>query len=158
MSEAAKRYTTLLRRSYPVIDRWLALRSRQLEPSTGTPCQLIRFSQARLWVASMYTDKLHQAVLGADLTIVGLRCWHRITRDLNLNKMAIVAKHGIGSQVTVQGVRVNTCWGAVFVPEDKARRALTDDQKASEIIRSSSGLAAYSDSPGEAPTILARTC
>ncbi|KAL1524397.1 hypothetical protein AB1Y20_019292 [Prymnesium parvum] len=55
----------------------------------------------------MYTDDGHQAMLGPELTIVGLRTWRKIMQDLRLT-MAIVQKHGLGQQVTVQGCRAST--------------------------------------------------
>ncbi|KAL1525195.1 hypothetical protein AB1Y20_020065 [Prymnesium parvum] len=73
----------------------------------------------------MYTDDGHQAMLGPELTIVGLRTWRKIMQDLRLT-MAIVQKHGLGQQVTVQGCRFNTGLGVVFIPEDKLRRAIRE--------------------------------
>ncbi|KAL1510835.1 hypothetical protein AB1Y20_007118 [Prymnesium parvum] len=40
--------------------------------------------------------------------------------------MAIVQKHGLGQQVTVQGCRINTGLGVIYVPEDKLQRALRE--------------------------------
>ena len=77
----------------------------------------------RLWTASMYTDDGHFAILSIDLMICGLRVWRRITGELRLT-MAIIQKHGLGQLVTHQGFRFNTGLGLVYVPEDKARRAL----------------------------------
>ncbi|KAL3902227.1 MAG: hypothetical protein SGPRY_012162, partial [Prymnesium sp.] len=63
-----------------------------------------------------------------DLTILGLRVWRKVTGDLWLT-IAIVQKHGLGQQVTVQGFRFNTGLGIVFVPADKLRRALLELQR-----------------------------
>ena len=73
----------------------------------------------------MYTGDGHQALLGPDLTVLGLRVWRKVTGDLKLT-MAIVQKHGLGQQVTVQGFRSNSGLGLVFFPEDKLRRALLE--------------------------------
>ena len=115
---------TALSRRYPFLRRFLEQRREQLE-SRGpqTECRRLRFLQARLWTASMYTDDGHFAILSIDLMICGLRVWRRITGELRLT-MAIIQKHGLGQLVTHQGFRFNTGLGLVYVPEDKARRAL----------------------------------
>ncbi|KAL3902997.1 MAG: hypothetical protein SGPRY_011846, partial [Prymnesium sp.] len=61
---------------------------------------------------------------------LGLRVWRKVTGDLRLLTMAIVQKHGLGQQVTVQDFRFNSGLGLVFLPEDKLRRALLELQRA----------------------------
>ncbi|KAL3930582.1 MAG: hypothetical protein SGPRY_001480 [Prymnesium sp.] len=54
-----------LRRQYPVVARWLSARARNLESSSDNgKASHVRFQQARLWAASMYTDDSHFALLG----------------------------------------------------------------------------------------------
>ncbi|KAL1504652.1 hypothetical protein AB1Y20_008432 [Prymnesium parvum] len=124
MQLAAASVVNALRRRHPAIHAWLADRARLLEAAAPSPTyQSVRYSQARLWSVSMYTDDGHQAILGPELTVIALRVWRKIMGELRLT-MAIVQKHGIGQQVTVQGCRFNTGLGIVFVPEDKLRRAI----------------------------------
>ena len=108
---------------YPVIGDWLDKRRKYLEPPDSSGCARVRFLQSSLFRASCYTDDSHMACLGPDLQLAGVVVWRRITNDLRLT-MAIIQKHGLGLQVTTQGYRFNTGLGIVFVPADKARRAL----------------------------------
>ncbi|KAL3926895.1 MAG: hypothetical protein SGPRY_003084 [Prymnesium sp.] len=94
MELAAASLVSALRQKHPAICHWQDYRARRLQPP----------------MASMYTDDGHQALLGADLTILGLRVWRKVTGDLRLT-MAIVQKHGLGQQVTVQGFRFNSGLG-----------------------------------------------
>lgn len=129
MEKAAAPIVRALRLRYPILASWLDHRAEYLEaraPAAATTTySMVRYAQARLWVASMYTDDGHQALLGPELAIVGLRTWRAIMGELRLT-MAIIQKHGIGQQVTVQGCRFNTGLGIVFVPEDKLRRAVRE--------------------------------
>ena len=126
MLAASQVIVASLKRRYPVIRRFLTERHRRLEiQENGTECARVRFSQARLWTASMYTDDGHFAILSVDLMVCWLRVWRKITGDLRLT-MAIIQKHGLGQLVTHQGFRFNTGLGIVYVPEDKARRALAN--------------------------------
>lgn len=72
----------------------------------------------------MYTDDSHFALLGPQFTVLGLRVWYRIHTSLCLT-MAIVEKHAIGLDVKLQGFRLHYGFGIVFIPEDKARRGLS---------------------------------
>ena len=130
MDLSAASLVEAMRRQHPAIRHWQDERARSIQPPPGTSKYLrVRFCQTRLWTASMYTDDGHQALLGPDLTVLGLRVWRKVTGDLKLT-MAIVQKHGLGQQVTVQGFRSNSGLGLVFFPEDKLRRALLELQRA----------------------------
>ena len=131
MEKAAAPIVAALRRRYPPVAAWLDWRAANLEPRKGKhvdPCLRLRFAQARLWTASMFTDDLHEAALGVDLTILALRVWRQVTTGLNLT-MAIVLKHEIGQCVKTQGVMLHTGLGIAYVPQDKLRRALSELHK-----------------------------
>ena len=125
MARAAASTVLALCHRYPAIEHWLARRRQHLEGDdfSKDPTLQYRFAQAKLWVMNGYTDDTEQIILGVDLTIIGLRVWHRITSRLRL-EMAIIQKHSIGSTLTYQGIRFNSVLGVAYVPTDKLRRAL----------------------------------
>lgn len=111
---------------HPFLRRWCADRRAHFgaSPAQSRTFESVRFNQVRFWTFSMYTDDGHQAMLGVQLAVLGLRIWRDMTNSLKL-QMALVQKHGLGQQVVVQGVAVNAGLGVAFVPPDKLRRALS---------------------------------
>ncbi|MGA1354443.1 MAG: hypothetical protein ACO32I_06685, partial [Candidatus Limnocylindrus sp.] len=129
MEVEARAIVAALSIQHPFLARWLAERRRYFGRPALNEYDRVSSCQARLWTMSMYTDDGHQALLGVQLAVCGLRVWREITGSLKL-QMAIIQKHGLGQQVTVQGVVVNAGLGIAYVPTDKMRRALTTVQAA----------------------------
>ena len=117
---------------YPALTGWMDERRRLLEPPDNPldPTEKVRFGQAQFFAMSMYTDDAHQKILSTELTVLGLRCWLKVTSTLRLT-MAIVQKQSIGQFVTNQGLRFHSGFGITYVPHDKLRRSFSSLAEAS---------------------------
>ena len=101
---------------YPALTSWMNDRRQLLEPPDNPldPTERVRFGQAQFFAMSMYSDDAHQKILSVELTVLGLRCWLKITSSLQLT-MAIVQKQMIGQFITNQGLRFHSGFGIAYV-------------------------------------------
>eukprot|EP00965_Chrysotila_dentata_P232495 6198998-Pleurochrysis_carterae.AAC.1 len=71
----------------------------------------------------MHTDDIVLAVVGTDRIVALLRAWHRVTRTVVLT-MAIPEKRQAGASVLWLGGIFVAAAGVLFLPRDKALRAV----------------------------------
>eukprot|EP00965_Chrysotila_dentata_P102744 3392339-Pleurochrysis_carterae.AAC.1 len=71
----------------------------------------------------MYTDDVVLAAVGAECVVALLRAWHRVTRRVGL-AMAIPEKRHAGTSVLWLGIIFVAAAGVLFLPRDKALRAI----------------------------------
>ena len=115
----------------PSAHRWRRARAPlcrdEHAPELESPCEPDP-AQLRLWVAHMYTDDPIFVVVGVERALLLLRCWHLLTRRLQLI-MAIPEKRNLGTWAPWLGVLVCVGLGIVIVPKAKLLRTTQRIQK-----------------------------
>eukprot|EP00965_Chrysotila_dentata_P023465 777754-Pleurochrysis_carterae.AAC.1 len=76
----------------------------------------------------MYTDEVVLAAVGTDRVVALLRAWHKVTSSVGLT-MAIPEKRQAGSSVIWLGVVFVAAAGVLFLPRNKAARAVDRIQR-----------------------------
>eukprot|EP00965_Chrysotila_dentata_P123386 4077606-Pleurochrysis_carterae.AAC.1 len=71
----------------------------------------------------MYTDDVVLTDVGAERVVALLRAWHQVTRRIGL-AMAIPEKRQAGTSVLWLGIVFVAVAGVLFLPRDKALRAI----------------------------------
>eukprot|EP00965_Chrysotila_dentata_P241916 6204567-Pleurochrysis_carterae.AAC.3 len=89
---------------------------------------LVLLHDARTHTALMYTDDVVLAAVGTERIVALLRAWNKVTRAVGLT-MAISEKRQAGSSILWLGVVFVAAASVLFLPRDKAVRAVERIQR-----------------------------
>jgi hypothetical protein len=101
--------------SSPDLKKWLQERTSLPEPLIGK-------TEARLHTMHIYTDDVVGGSVGVERTVLYLRHWVRLVRDMR-TYMAIPQKRQVGTSAKVWGAKVFSDLGLAVTPTDKLLRA-----------------------------------